>query len=345
LSIADTNTAPPSTRPSLRGRIATRLVRLVVKRWAQGDPPAVVRRARKVFGLGHFLHGLHARGLEIETVDTEMVRGEWIRPKDCEVRDRALLYIHGGGYVSCSPQTHRAITTALARRLGCPVFVADYRLAPEHPFPAAVDDAVAAYQWLLTSGVSPEKIALAGDSAGGGLALATLLRLRALGQPLPACAAGLSPWVDLTGADTYHNSASCSMFRPSDIAVFAKVYLDGASAESVEASPIFGDLRDFPPLLIQASSTELLFSDALRLHEKATSCGVKSVLSVYPGLPHVWQIYVGLVPEARQALDQIADFILSAWRASPLHPTIEGDRSQDLPAKTSAVPSYNRKTS
>jgi epsilon-lactone hydrolase len=311
-----TNALLSPDRPSLRGRIATRVVRMVVKRWARGDPPAVVRRARKIFGLPDFLNVLHSRGLEIEKVDTPVVRGEWIRPKPCERRDRALLYLHGGGYVSCSPRRHRPITTALARRLRCPVFAVDYRLAPEHPFPAAVDDATAAFTWLIQSGLAPEKIAVAGDSAGGGLALATLLRLRALGHSLPACVVGLSPWVDLTGADKYRNSGSCSMFQPRDIAVFAKIYLDGASAESAEASPVFADLRGLPPLLTQASSTELLFDDAARLHEKATSGGVRSTLSVYPGLPHVWHFLAGVVPEAGVALDEIADFVAAAWEGS-----------------------------
>jgi epsilon-lactone hydrolase len=340
-----TNAFPSPARPSLRGRIATRLVRVVVKRWARGDPPAVVRRARKVFGLPNFMNALHARGLEIEPVKTPAVRGEWIRPKVCESRDRVLLYCHGGGYVSCSSQTHRAITTALARRLRCPVLAVDYRLAPEHPFPAAVDDATAAFTWLIQSGLSPQNIAVAGDSAGGGLALATLLRLRTSGHSLPACAVGLSPWLDLTGADKYRNSGSCSMFQPSDISVFAKLYLDGASAESEEASPIFADLRGLPPLLTQVSSTELLFDDAVRLHEKATRCGVRSTLSVYPGLPHVWQILAGVVPEAGQALDEIADFVSAIWRASAQHPTTEGDRSTSTPPKAAAAPAYNRETS
>jgi epsilon-lactone hydrolase len=350
MNILPGNTVASPTRPSLRGRIATRLVRVVVKRWARGDPPAVVRRARRVFGLPDFMNALHSRGLEIEKVDaytsdSQVVRGEWIRPKACESRERVLLYLHGGGYVSCSPQTHRAVTSALARRLKCPVFAADYRLAPEHPFPAAVDDAAAAFTWLTESGLAPEKIALAGDSAGGGLALATILRLRRLGRALPACAVGLSPWVNLTGAGEYRNSGSCSMFQPSDVAVFAKLYLDGASAESAEASPLFADLRGLPPLLTQVSSTELLFDDAVLLHQKATSCGVTSKLNVYPGLPHVWQILVGLVPEAGAALDEIADFVLSKWSVGTAHPRTDGDRDKNRQGKASAASSYNRETS
>ncbi len=313
-------------------------MRLAVKRWAKGDPPAVVRRARRVFGYPHFLNLLHSRALEIAGVETNAVRGEWVRPSRCQVQDRVLLYLHGGGYVSCSPKTHRPITANLARLLKCPVFALDYRLAPEHPFPAAVDDASTALAWLVRIGVAPEKIALAGDSAGGGLAVAAMLRLRAQGKPLPACAALLSPWVNLTGAGSYRNAGSCSMFQPSEVVTFAKLYLSGASAESGEASPLFADLRGLPPILIHASSTELLMDDAVRLHERAQSSGVSSTLSVYPGLPHVWHIFVPTIPEAGRALQQIAKFISRAWTEGSLHPTTEGDCG----TKVSATPAYNQ---
>jgi acetyl esterase/lipase len=334
----------PPARPSLRGRIATRTVRLVVKHWKRGDPPAVVRRARKVFGLPNFINILYTLGLDVEQVDvpatseqTVAIRGEWIRPRPCAVSDRVVLYFHGGGYVSCSPLTHRPITAALVRRLRCPVFALDYRVAPEHKFPAALDDAVACFRWLVAGGVRPEKIAVAGDSAGGGLALATALRLRSQGHVLPACIVGLSPWVDLTGADTYRNSGSCSMFQPADVTTFAKLYLQGAPADAPEASPLFGDLRGLPPLLTQASSTELLMDDAVRLHAKAQSCGVASTLSVYPGLPHVWHILIGSVPEARMALEQIADFISSAWgrdSTAPVNLTAKQQESAGTPLKS-----------
>src|SRR5215469_14994026 len=148
--------ANPKT--SLRGRIANGLTRLIVKGWARGEPPAVVRRARRVFGLPNFAVGLYSHGVVIETIDTQAggqrIKGEWIRPLGATDSDHVVLFLHGGGYVSCTPQTHRPITTALARLARCPVFSLDYRLAPEHPFPAAVDDATAAFCWLVSSGVS-----------------------------------------------------------------------------------------------------------------------------------------------------------------------------------------------
>jgi epsilon-lactone hydrolase len=332
-----------TARPSLRGRIATRMVRVIVKHWAKGDPPAVVRRARRVFGLPNFASLLQSRGIVIEQVDTGAaageaakagaekplaerigadqagyyrIRGEWVRPHGLSDSGNVILYLHGGGYVSCTPQTHRPITTSLARMARCRVFSLDYRLAPEHPFPAAVDDAAAAFRWLVANGVSANKIAVAGDSAGGGLVLATMLRLRSTGVALPACGVCLSPWVDLTGADQYQNSGSCSMFQPADVATFAVLYLNGARAETAEASPLFADLSGLPPLLTQVSSTELLLDDAVRLHRKAERCGVASALSVYPGLPHVWQIFTPLIPEAKTAFAEIASFVGKAWEGA-----------------------------
>lgn len=317
----------------MRGRIATRLVRAFVKHWAKGDPPAVVRRARRVFGIPNFLIVLYSHGVEIEPVDAPVadiqkentgkargVRGEWIRPGSRSESEPVILYLHGGGYVSCSPQSHRPITTSLARMAQCPVFSLDYRLAPEHPFPAAVDDAADAFRWLVASGVSADKIAVAGDSAGGGLVLALMLRLRRLGQALPACGVCISPWVDLTAADAYRNSGSCSMFQPADVASFAKVYLNGASSQAAEASPLFADLRGLPPLLIQASSAELLLDDAVRLHDKARQCGVPCTLRVYPGLPHVWHVLTPLIPEAKVSFQEIVIFIAKAWEKNPDSP-------------------------
>jgi monoterpene epsilon-lactone hydrolase len=303
------DSVPVIPKPSLRARVLTRIVRLVVKHWARGSPAAVVRRARRVFGYPSVLNFVHSHGVMIEKVETGNIRGEWITATPDPSSDKVLLYLHGGGYVSCSSLTHRPLTTALARMAQCRVFSLDYRLAPEHPFPAAVDDAVAAFLWLVQSGVAPNRIALAGDSAGGGLVIAAMLRLREQGLELPGCGVCLSPWVDLTGANKYQNAGSCSMFQAGDVATFAGLYLQGAPPQSPEASPVFADLRGLPPLLIHASSTELLLDDAIHLHERATSSGVKSTLSVYPEVPHVWQVFIGTIPEARASLEQITSFV------------------------------------
>jgi epsilon-lactone hydrolase len=313
-SQADSFRAPDHL--TLRARFVTRLVRWGVKLWPKEDPAKLARSARRVFELPNVLGFIFSSGLEIERVQCDMVRGEWIAAQGRRSSDGVVFYLHGGGYVSCSAKSHRSITASLARRLPGRVFSLDYRLAPESPFPAAVDDAAAGYQWLLDQGVPPQKIAVAGDSAGGGLAIATLLRLRQTGRPLPACAVCLSPWVDLTGKSQYANKGSGLFFQPDDVASLAKLYLQGESPENPEASPVFADLTGLPPLLIHAARTELLADDALRLDARATSCGVNSTLVLYPDLPHVWQIYSGMLPEARLALDQAARFIEGNWERS-----------------------------
>jgi epsilon-lactone hydrolase len=217
--------------------------------------------------------------------------------------------LHGGGYVSCNARTHRPITASLARLAGQRVLALDYRLAPEAPFPAAVDDAARAYAWLLEIGVKPENITIGGDSAGGGLVIAMMLRLKARQQPLPSAAVCLCPWVDLTGAASYSNAENCAMFRPEDSGAFAELYLNGASARLPEASPVFGDLSGLPPLLLHVSTTELLYDEVVRLHEKAKKSGVNSTLRAYPGLPHDWHIFLGWMPEAGMALKEVAAFV------------------------------------
>jgi len=300
---------PLPEKPSLAARIVTSVVRLVVKRWPRGDYEALVRRARRLFGVPSWMSFLISRDVTYEEVQGADLCGEWAIPEANYYEEKVLLYLHGGGYVSCTPQTHRPITATLARMMYQRVFVLDYRLAPEAPFPAAVDDAARAFAWLMEIGVKPENISIAGDSAGGGLVMATLLRLKAQQQPMPACAICLSPWVDLTGTASYGNAESCAMFQPEDVSAFAELYLNGASPRRPEASPIFGDLQGLPPLLIQCSTTELLFDEDMLLHEKAKKAGVNSTLRAYPGLSHVWQMFIGLVPEANIALQEIARFV------------------------------------
>jgi acetyl esterase/lipase len=295
--------------PSSRGRLLNRIVRVVVRSWPRNNPELAVLRSRKVFELQGHLGLLYSKNIAIERAN-EAVKGEWLKPRCGAEANRVILYLHGGAYVTCSARSHRPITTALARLTGRRVFSLDYRLAPEHPFPAAVDDAAAAYRWLLQKGCAPGEIVLAGDSAGGGLVIATLLRLRRESVPLPAAAVCFAPWVDLTGKCDYRNGQDWSMFRGDDVASFARLYLKDVAADDCEASPVFADLAGLPPLLIQVSGSELLFDEALRLHQRALAAGVRSRLDVYPGLPHVWQMFVGLLPEAQMALRAAADFLV-----------------------------------
>ena len=239
--------------------------------------------------------------------------GEWLRP---EKFARTVLYLHGGGYFSCSVATHRPVCAQIARRAKAQVYSVEYRLAPEHPFPAGLDDAVAAYAQVLSSGVAPAQIVIAGDSAGGGLALACLLAARSRGLPMPAGAVLFSPWTDLTlSGETMGTMAKRdAMFRPEQFADVVSAYLGEGSATDPLASPLFADLQGLPPLMIWASEHEVLNADATRLHEAALAQGVQSELHLEPALPHVWPIMVRL-PEARRALEEVARFI--ARRTNP----------------------------
>jgi acetyl esterase/lipase len=247
--------------------------------------------------------------LSLTQVKTEEVYGEWVETKTTQ--PGVILYFHGGGYVSCSAATHRPITAALARLSRQRVFSFNYRLAPEHRFPAALDDAISAYHWLLKQGLSANMTSFAGDSAGGGLLLATLVRVRDAGLPLPACAVCFSPWTDLagTGASIHFNDGRCAMFHPENIAEFATAYLGDAAPFEVDASPLLADLNELPPVLLQVGSTELLLDDARRVHDKIQEAKGISRLEVYDDMFHGWQMMDGFVPEARVALRQAAAFI------------------------------------
>lgn len=278
------------------------------RQWGR-DEQAVARRARRLFGTLPVYQWLRTRGLRLTTVNSEKVSGEWLEIKKPETG--VILYLHGGGYVSCSAATHRPITAALARLSRQRIFSLDYRLAPEHRYPAALDDAVAAYQWLLGQGLPPNLISLAGDSAGGGLLLATLLRVRERGLPLPACAVCFSPWTDLagTGDSISFNDGRCAMFRAGNIAEFSAAYLGDVSPLEPYASPAFADLSGLPPLLLQVGSTELLLDDSRRVHAKIQEVKGESRLEVYDDVFHCWQMSDGFMPEARIALRQAAEFI------------------------------------
>ena len=293
-------------------------IRVVMRRATWGEPEALARRARRLFGAPNPVRWLRSRGVRIERVVEPPVAGEWV---SAGAPGRGVvLYLHGGGYVAGSPATHRPITAALARLTGRRVFSLDYRLAPEYRFPAALDDAMAGYRWLLRQGMPPESVALAGDSAGGGLVLATLLRVRDEQLPPPACAVCFSPWTDLegTGESVSLNNGQCAVFRPDNIVQFARVYLAEAPARNPYASPVFADLGGLPPLLLQVGADEILLDDARRVHDNVQRAGGVSTLEVFDGVFHVWQMLDGFLPEARTALRQAARFI-DALTASPAH--------------------------
>lgn len=256
--------------------------------------------------------------------------GEWLEPIADTTRAaplRTLLYLHGGGYYFCSPKSHRSLVFALAVHTGARTFSLDYRLAPEHPFPAALDDALAAYRKLLEDGTPPESIVVAGDSAGGGLALALLVALRDAGDPLPAAGLLFSPWTDLaaTGDTLTSNDGLDPMFRGAAIGRAAKLYLGTTSATHPYASPLYADLTSLPPLLIQAGSTEVLLDDARRVAERARAAQVEVDFEIWPNVPHVWQLFVPFIPEGRAALERAAAFARRHAQACRVQPP--GERS------------------
>jgi acetyl esterase/lipase len=222
-----------------------------------------------------------------------------------------ILYFHGGVYVIGSAATSVALVADLARRAGARAITLDYRLAPEHPYPAAVEDARAAYEGLLAQGIDPSQIALAGESAGGGLAVATLLALREAGTPLPCGAFLMSPYADLTlsGDTILSKQAVDPILTPEGLRLRVPDYVGAANASDPGVSPIFGDLRGLPPLLIQAGSHEILLSDALRLAAQVAAADVPVTLEVTPGVPHVFQGFAAFLDEGDAALNRASAFL------------------------------------
>jgi monoterpene epsilon-lactone hydrolase len=238
------------------------------------------------------------------------VSGEWVEgPNPGEI---TLLYLHGGGYFGCSAQSHRPIAVAFALQ-GFRVFAPDYRLAPENPFPAAVDDVTAVYRDLLATGHPPQRMVVAGDSAGGGLALSLLLALRAASTPLPAAAALFSPWTDLaaTGDSIRTNARRCAMFDGPDIGPTARYYLGAADPRDPLASPLYANLSGLPPLLIHVGADEVLRDDSTRLAERARAAGVPVEIKIWAVVPHAWQLAPDRIPEARQSFQETAAFLQS----------------------------------
>jgi acetyl esterase/lipase len=250
-------------------------------------------------------------GVTFTTGEAGGVAGEWTEVPGA-AGARTLLYLHGGGYFACSPKTHRPVTAAYAKR-GFRVFTPDYRLAPEHPFPAAVEDARAAWDGLVALGHPAHKLVVSGESAGGGLTMALLLDLRDAGQPLPAAAALFSPWTDLanTGGSVLSNVGREAMLWGPGLTLAAQAYLNGADPKTPLASPHYGDLTGLPPLLIHVGSREVLLDDGRRLAERARAAGVRVELRVWPVVTHAWQL-AAFVPEARESMRLASEFLTKA---------------------------------
>jgi acetyl esterase/lipase len=243
-------------------------------------------------------------------VSANGVEAEWLDAPGART-DRAVLYLHGGGYVLGSVNSHRDMIARVSAAANARALGLNYRLAPETPFPGAVDDAVSAYQFLLAQGLTPGHIVIAGDSAGGGLTAATLLAIRERALPRPAAGVLLSPWVDLEGTGESMNGGVSDdpMVRRDLIAAMAPPYLAGKDPKTPLAAPLHADLRGLPPLLIQVGRREVLLDDSLRLAQKAQRAGVDVTLEVGPGIIHVWQMFARELVDARQAIDRIGAFV------------------------------------
>jgi acetyl esterase/lipase len=229
---------------------------------------------------------------------------------DRSAAERNVLYLHGGGYVSGAPTHYRHFSWRIADALKARIWMLEYRLAPEHPFPAALDDAVAAYHWLAARNADGRRLLVMGDSAGGGLALALLLKLRDERAALPVGAVALSPWTDLalTGASLAGNAAADPMLNADDFPLLAQYYLAGADPRTPYASPLYGDTTGLPPVLIQVGSDEILRDDAVRMAESLRRHNPQSRLEVWPRMPHAWQLFVPVLPEALRAIGNVGQF-------------------------------------
>lgn len=307
--------------PSLRARIVKQGLRAAVKaqRAAAADPllrddataeemeAALAHMRAQIEQLAEYAYT--SRRVVTEALG-EPVPSEWVEHPPVQP-DRVVLHLHGGGYVMCSPDTHRGMAALMSKVSRARVLVPDYRLAPEHRFPAALDDAVATYRWLLEDeGIDPGRLAVTGDSAGGGLGLALLVRARDEGLPLPACYVGLSPWTDLAGTGGSMQSKdgvdpwlSARLVPPA-----ANAYAGDAPLDDPLVSPLYADLRGLPPLLLQVGSDEILLDDSRRLVERARDVGVTADVHVFDGLWHVFQAFP-VVPEAKRAWREIGAFI------------------------------------
>jgi monoterpene epsilon-lactone hydrolase len=248
-------------------------------------------------------------GIDVESVSAAGLRAEWILPRGA-TKDKIILYTMGGGYVSGSCSDHRSLVAKIVKGSGIGMLLFEHRLAPEHPYPAALEDSVSVYQWLLEQGVSPSGIVIAGESAGGGLGLATLLALRDRGIPLPAAGVAISPWTDLalTG-ESYRTRLNSSIDPPGMSMVCSKYYVGDHDPYLPGISPLYGDLHGLPPLFICVGTYETMLDDSLRFAEKAKVAGVEVTLKVGEKMIHCFPLMAPLFPEATEALHEICSFI------------------------------------
>ncbi|WP_426060137.1 alpha/beta hydrolase [Hymenobacter sp. B1770] len=306
--------------PSFQHLLLKQLLTAAASPLARRKPSvAAMRAAMEAGALFQFMPWhVHLESLKVDN----RLEAEWLRPRGAHPT-RVLLYLHGGGYVLGSLNTHRSMVGSLAQRCGLNALTINYRKAPDHPFPAALDDAKRAYRWLLRQGHRPHDIVVAGDSAGGGLALALLLALRDAGDMMPAAAVGLSPWTDLNLPMTALRRVAREeglLLEALQMRTWGPLYARKTPLVHPLLSPAQADLHGLPPLLIQVSSAEVLYEDVLKFVDKARAAGSKVTLQPFEGLVHWWHLFWRVVPEARQALDKVAGFVEQVWDAADAAP-------------------------
>jgi len=248
--------------------------------------------------------------LPVERFDIEGLPAAWIRPEGADEK-KIVIHLHGGGYVTGYVDSHLMMCVPMAKTLQRKMLMPEYRLAPANPFPAALEDALKAYRWLLAQGTDPRDIVLSGDSAGGGLALATALALRDAGDPLPAALICVSPWADLTHKGKSHitNAKSETILRMDMLSTWALLYTDASNLTNPLVSPVYADLRGLPPLLIQVGRDEILLDDSITLAEKAKSAGVDVTLRIWDDMWHAWPVLGELIPESGMAFEEMKEFV------------------------------------
>jgi len=292
---------------SLRLELVRLGLRWFIKRRA---PHPTAEAARRTFRAMEILIPRPPRSTRTTAVDAGGVKADCITTPASRA-DRHVLYLHGGAYRVGSPSTYRHFTWRVASVARARVLAIDYRLAPEHPFPAPLEDALSAYRWMLENGATPNRLLVMGDSAGGGLALALLLKLRDEHLPLPAAAVALSPWTDLasTGASLKLNARADPMIKAEYVPKFAAEYLAGANPRNPYASPLYGDPSGLPPTLIQVGDDEVLRDDSVRMADKMRRANCRVELQIWPRVPHCWHLLAPVLPEARAAIARMSDFI------------------------------------
>ena len=304
--------------PSLQARLTNAFLRLTVRRvWRPGlEIPEVRARAGKIDAR------IARGGPRVATEETVAggVPATWFGDAALAARG-TILYLHGGAWVMHLPGAYRRLVSTLSTLTGMRVLMPDYRLAPEHPFPAAIDDCYAAYGWLLEQGHGERPLSIVGDSAGGSLTLVTLMRARDAMLQLPDCAAMLSPSTDLTGSGPSfaYNAEADPMFSPAAFALLPDVYCPGQDLGNPRLSPLFGNWDGLPPLLFHAASTEMLLDDSVRAHDRARQAAVDASIEVFVGVPHVVHVFPWL-PEARAAVRALVDFVLRHAHRPAEHP-------------------------